>query len=101
LALAVIYQLRERIARTPIGEAFAPAVPPLERLDRLVERLHAYQKARKDEYDYMPGCPFGNLVMEQATKDEALRKKVDGVLRSIVNHFRAAVSGAAIFRPFK
>ena len=94
LALAVIDHFRERFASALIGEAFAPSVAPLERLDRFVEGLYAYQKAQKEEYGHMPGCPFGNLVMEQATQDEILRKKADGVLRSVCNHLRAAVSDA-------
>ena len=94
LALAVVDQFRELFAGKLIAEAFAPSLAPLERLDRFVAGLYAYQKAQKDQYGHMPGCPFGNLVMEQATQDETLRKKVDAVLRSIANHFRAAVSDA-------
>ena len=94
LALAVIDQFRERFASKLIAEAFAPSIAPLERFDRFVDGLYSYQKVQTAETGHMPGCPFGNLVTEQGTRDEILRKKIDGVLRSIVNHFRAAVSDA-------
>ena len=32
--------------------------------------------------------------MEQATQDEVLRQKVDGILRSVAQHIRAAISDA-------
>lgn len=94
LALAVMDQFRERFARTLIAEAFAPLLPPLERIERFVQGLYVFQKAQFEAFGHLPGCPFGNLVMEQATQDEVLRQKVDGILRSIANHFRAAVSDA-------
>lgn len=94
LALAVMDQFRERFAGTLIAQAFAPSLPPLERTEHFVEGLYAFQKAQFEAFGHLPGCPFGNLVMEQATQDEGLRQKVDGILRSIANHFRAAVSDA-------
>ena len=94
LVLAVMDQFRERFAGTLIAQAFAPSLPPLERIEQFVEGLYAFQKAQFNVFGHLPGCPFGNLVMEQATQDEVLRQKVDGILRSIANHFRAAVSDA-------
>jgi TetR/AcrR family transcriptional regulator, transcriptional repressor for nem operon len=94
LALAVMDQFRERFARTLIAEAFAPSLPPLERIERFVQGVYVFQKAQFEAFGHLPGCPFGNLVMEQATQDEVLRRKVDSILRSITNHFRAAVSDA-------
>jgi TetR/AcrR family transcriptional repressor of nem operon len=80
------------------GELFAraldPRLPPLARLDRFVEILHAFQKARADAAGHMPGCPFGNLAMEQGTQDEILRRKVDGILRALAGHFETLVAEA-------
>ena len=66
----------------------------MERLDRFVKELYVFQKAQTEEFGHMPGCPFGNLAMEQATQDEVLRKKVDGCLRSLAKPIRAALSDA-------
>jgi TetR/AcrR family transcriptional repressor of nem operon len=94
LALAVMDQFRERIHETLIAKAFSPKRPPLERLDRLVKGLHAFQKAQTEEFGHLPGCPFGNLAMEQATQDEILRQKADGCLRWLASYVQAAVSDA-------
>lgn len=94
LALAVMDQFQERIDETLIAKAFAPKYPPLERLDRFVKELYAFQKAQADEFDHMPGCPFGNMAMEQATQDEVLRKKSDSCLRSLAKHIRSAIADA-------
>lgn len=94
LAIAVMDQFAARFGDTLIARAFPSERPPLERLDRFVEELYAFQRARTDEIGHLPGCPFGNLVMEQATQDDILRKKVDGILRSVAGHFRVAISDA-------
>lgn len=94
LALAVMDQFRERIDATLIAKAFSPKLPPLKRLDRFVKELYAFQKAQADESGRVPGCPFGNMAMEQATQDEVLRKKVDACLRALAKHIRATISDA-------
>lgn len=94
LILAVMDHFREHIAGTLIAQAFAPSLPPLQRIDKFVEGLYVFQKAQYEEFGHLPGCPFGNLVMEQATQDEILRQKADGILRSLANHFRVAIADA-------
>jgi TetR/AcrR family transcriptional repressor of nem operon len=96
LILAVMDQFRERFAGTLIAQAFVPSLPPLERIDDFVKGLYVFQKAQFEEFGHLPGCPFGNLVMEQATQDEVLRRKAEGILRSIANHFRVAVADAVL-----
>jgi TetR/AcrR family transcriptional repressor of nem operon len=94
LALAVLEQFRENINATLVAKAFSASYPPLERLLRFVDELYRFQKAQTEEHGHLPGCPFGNIVMEQATRDELLRKKADGCIRSIANHLRSAVADA-------
>ena len=94
LGVAVLEQFRERINETLVAKAFSPKYPPLERLNRFVDELYNFQKAQVDEHGHLPGCPFGNIVMEQATQDEILRQKADGCIRSITNHIRTALSDA-------
>ena len=94
LVLAVMDQFKEQIDENLIKKAFSQKHPPLERLDRFVQGLYAFQKAQTDESGHMPGCPFGNLAMEQASQDEVLRKKVDGCLRSVAKHIQTAIEDA-------
>lgn len=94
LALAVMDRFQNQIGATLIAKAFSPNHPPLERLDRFVKELYVFQKAQAKEHGHLPGCPFGNLAMEQATQDKVLRQKADRCLRSLADHFRAAISEA-------
>lgn len=94
LALAVMDQFHKGFVETLIPKAFNPKQPPLERIGRFVEGLYTFQKAQTKEFGHLPGCPFGNLAMEQSTQDEVLRQKVDGILRAVAKHFRSAIADA-------
>lgn len=94
LMLAVMDQFREHFAGTLIAPAFSTSVPPLERINHFVEGLYTFQKAQFEKFGHLPGCPFGNLIMEQATQDELLRQKAEGILRSVTEQFRIAVADA-------
>lgn len=94
LVLEVMEQFLQQINNTLIAKAFSRRHAPMERIDRFVMELYAFQKAQTREYGHLPGCPFGNLAMEQATQDEALRQKTDVCLRSLGSHFETAISEA-------
>ena len=92
--MAVLEQFRENINATLVAKAFSSQYPPLERIQRFVDELYRFQKAQAEQHGHLPGCPFGNIVMEQATQDEVLRAKADGCIRSITNHLLTAVADA-------
>lgn len=94
LGVAVLEQFREKINATLVAKAFSSQYPPMERLLRFVHELYQFQKDQVDQHGHLPGCPFGNIVMEQATQDDVLRTKADGCIRSIANHLRTAVTDA-------
>ena len=94
LGVAVLEQFRENINATLVAKAFSNQYPPLERIQRFVDELYHFQKSQVELHGHLPGCPFGNIVMEQATQDEVLRAKADGCIRSIANHLRTAVADA-------
>ena len=94
LALAVLDQFKESINETLVAKAFPAKYAPMKRLERFVEELYMFQKAQTKEYGHLPGCPFGNMVMEQATQDEVLRHKANGCLSSLASHIQTAVSDA-------
>lgn len=79
LALAVIDDMAEDWAHGFVKEAFDQALPAMERLDYLIDAAYYWQKAAKDIEGRMPGCLFGNLVLEISTRDDVLRAKVSAV----------------------
>jgi TetR/AcrR family transcriptional repressor of nem operon len=78
LAVAVVGEIEQRF-RTEIvgGYLDDPDVPPLERLERLVEHHYAFAVANKAETGHVWGCPIGNLAVELSTQDEALRDRLN------------------------
>jgi len=94
LGVAVLEQFRENINATLVAKAFSFRYPPLERIQRFVDELYRFQKAQAEQHGHLPGCPFGNIVTEQATQNEVLRAKADGCIRSITHHLRTAVADA-------
>ncbi len=79
LALAVIDDMADDWAHGFVKEAFDQDLPPMERLDYLIDAAYYWQKAAKDLEGRMPGCLFGNLVLEVSTRDDILRAKLSAV----------------------
>lgn len=94
LALAVMDQFVDQVEAGLVNKAFIPTRKPLERIECFVNELYLFQKAQTVSLGHMPGCPFGNLAIEQATQDEVLREKSDSCLSTLVDHLQAAVSEA-------
>ncbi|MDQ7074066.1 MAG: TetR/AcrR family transcriptional regulator [Gammaproteobacteria bacterium] len=87
LALSVIDNMAEEWANGFIREAFDSLLPPMERLDYLVEGAYYWQKATKDIDGRMPGCLFGNLALEVSTRDDVLRTRLSAVFEKIQRKF--------------
>ena len=66
----------------------------MDRLDSFIKTLYEIQKTYVTDTGHLPGCPFGNMALEQATQDEVIRKKVDECLMGLVQPFRRVVSDA-------
>ena len=94
LTMAVLDTSFVEMKRLVVDEAFRPQLPPLRRLERLAERLYALQREAKESTGHMAGCPFGNLAVELATQDEAIRLKVDAIFRRLREGFRQALEEA-------
>src|ERR1700742_2947198 len=56
--------------RAKMDGIYSPQVPPLQRLDNLVQAIRDDQLARYNEYGKMPGCPFCSIGSELSTQDE-------------------------------
>jgi TetR/AcrR family transcriptional repressor of nem operon len=99
LALAVIDDMAGEWAHGFVAEAFDPSLPPLERLDYIVDAAYYWQKAAKDIEGRVRGCLFGNLALEISTREEVLRAKLMAVFSATQQRFKdtldeAVASGA-------
>ncbi|ABK43316.1 transcriptional regulator, TetR family [Magnetococcus marinus MC-1] len=96
LAMAVIDSMADAWALGFVAEAFDDALPPLERLEYMVDAIYYWQKAAqdKDQQKRMPGCLFGNLALEVSTRDEILRARLNAVFAKASGQFHATLSEA-------
>lgn len=94
LALAVIDDMAEEWAHGFVHEAFDQELPPMERLDYLIDAAYYWQKAAKDIEGRMPGCLFGNLVLEVSTRDDILRAKLSAVFDKTKERFESTLTEA-------
>jgi TetR/AcrR family transcriptional repressor of nem operon len=94
LAMAVIDDMADDWAHGFVAEAFDRNLPPLERLDYMVDAAYFWQKAAKDLEGRMPGCLFGNLALEVSTRDEVLRAKLNAVFEKASSRFHETLEEA-------
>ena len=94
LTLAVLdsyfVQMKEQI----LDQAFRSELPPMARLQRLGELVHAFQLQSKELTGHVLGCPFGNLASEMATQDEAIRQKIDSIFTKLQKAFHHTLQEA-------
>ncbi|MES9945485.1 MAG: TetR/AcrR family transcriptional regulator [Candidatus Thiodiazotropha sp.] len=94
LAMAVIDSMSDEWANGFVAEAFDEALPPIERLDYMVDAIYFWQKAAKNMEGRMPGCLFGNLALEVSTRDEVIRARLNAVFAKASAHFHEALDEA-------
>jgi len=94
LALAVIDDMAEDWAHGFVAEAFDLELPPIERLDYMIDAAYYWQKATKDIKGRMRGCLFGNLALEVSTHDDVLRAKLSVVFNITRDRFRETLDEA-------
>ena len=94
LAMAVIDDMADDWAHGFVAEAFDQNLPPLERLDYLIDAAYFWQKAAKDLEGRMPGCLFGNLALEVSTHDEVIRAKLNAVFDKASSQFHLTLDQA-------
>lgn len=94
LAMAVIDDMAHDWAHGFVAEAFDRDLPPLERLDYMIDGAYFWQKAAKDIEGRMPGCLFGNLALEVSTRDEVLRAKLNAVFDKASGRFQETLDEA-------
>jgi TetR/AcrR family transcriptional repressor of nem operon len=94
LAMAVIDNMADDWANGFVAEAFDEALPPIERLDYMVDAIYYWQKAAKNLEGRMPGCLFGNLALEVSTRDEVIRARLNAVFEKASGRFHEALEQA-------
>ncbi|MES9923647.1 MAG: TetR/AcrR family transcriptional regulator [Candidatus Thiodiazotropha endolucinida] len=94
LAMAVIDSMADDWAHGFVAEAFDEALPPLERLDYMVDAVYFWQNAAKNLEGRMPGCLFGNLALEISTRDEVIRARLNAVFNKASARFHQALEEA-------
>ncbi len=94
LALAVIDDMADDWAHGFVAEAFDLALPPVERLDYMIDAAYYWQKASSDLEGRMPGCLFGNLALEMSTRDDVMRARLNAVFDKARDKFMTALDEA-------
>jgi TetR/AcrR family transcriptional repressor of nem operon len=94
LAMAVIDDMANEWAYGFVAEAFDEALPPIERLDYMVDAVYFWQKAAKNLEGRMPGCLFGNLALEISTRDEVIRARINAIFTKASDRFHQALEQA-------
>lgn len=94
LAMAVIDDMADDWAHGFVAEAFDQNLPPVERLDYMIDAAYYWQEASRDMEGRMPGCLFGNLALEMSTRDEVMRAKLIAIFDKAKERFRATLDEA-------
>jgi TetR/AcrR family transcriptional repressor of nem operon len=83
LTLAVLDASWKRYRETMLAQVFARDIPPLKRIERLLDSQYRHHKAVKDETGQVMGCPYGNLAGEMSTQDEVIRERLKRIFRDL------------------
>lgn len=94
LVMAVIDEFADDWATGFVAEAFDPALPPMERIDYLIDAAYFWQKSIKQVHGRMLGCIFGNLALEVSTQDDILRAKLLAIFSAAQARFKDALDQA-------
>lgn len=93
LALAALESHWNQATKDVLEPAFHPDIPPLQRIQKLFEQVHALHAAHQQEHRTVLGCAFGSFAGElgPGAEDEALRRYIDTVFARIGSYFENAL----------
>jgi TetR/AcrR family transcriptional repressor of nem operon len=94
LAIAMLDRQWKLAQEHVVRPAFAAGVPIAEQLAHYAERLTAVLRDEVERTSSVNGCPFGNLVVELATRDEIVRDRAEEILAAIRGVFATAITAA-------
>lgn len=94
LLLAAIDVQWEQAKQSVLEPAFAPDVPPLQRVARFFALFTDPRCADPAGTGCVLGCPFGNLVAEMGAQDDVIRARVQDVFTGICSYVEGALREA-------
>ncbi len=83
LTLAILEVSWKRYRETMLAQVFARDIPPLKRIERLLDSQYRHHKAVQDATGLVMGCPYGNLAGEMSTQDEVIRERLKRIFRDL------------------
>jgi len=80
--------------RVELDRIFSVTVPPLERLQKYCEFNYKIQGEIKAQYGRVLGCPQVSLGCEVCTSEDALQKKIQGIMDYKCKYIESAIRDA-------
>jgi len=94
LALAMLDHQWELARDRVVEPAFSARKPIVEQFARYAELLVAVLSDEVEQTGSVHGCPFGNLVVELATRDDVVRERAEEILSQLRRVFATAIAAA-------
>ena len=88
LVLAMLDEMMVEFEREVLVPSLAGPGSIGERVDAFVQAIHAFESAVQRESGHVPGCPFGNLIVEAGTYSPGLRQALKRHLDRVAGHFQ-------------
>jgi TetR/AcrR family transcriptional repressor of nem operon len=80
--------------RIELDSIFSPTVPPLERLQKYFDFGYEFQREIKIKHGRVLGCPQVTLGSEICTQEDALQKKIQGIMDQKRKYIESAIRDA-------
>src|SRR5262245_5932852 len=93
LALAALDE-EWQTRRPELDSLFSPTIPPLERFKKYCEYGYKFQSEMKAKCGRVLGCPLFSLGAEVSTQENALQKKIEGILDHKLKYLETAIRDA-------
>jgi TetR/AcrR family transcriptional repressor of nem operon len=94
LTLAILDESWKQYRETMLAQVFARDIPPLQRIERLLDSQYRHHEAVKKETGQVLGCPYGNHAGEMSSQDEAIRERLKGIFRDLENPIQQVLDEA-------
>jgi TetR/AcrR family transcriptional repressor of nem operon len=80
--------------RVELDGIFSATMPPLERLEKYCDFTYKIQSEIKAKYGRVLGCPQASLGSEICTQEDALQKKIQGIMDQKRKYLESAIRDA-------
>lgn len=94
LTVAMLDESWIAFRETILKKAFASDLPPMQRIERLLDAVYLYQKNSSEQTGQVLGCPYGNLAGEMSTQDEVIRQRVKRIFHDLEQPIQEALEEA-------